>query len=492
MKSVTSFLREIYFKRVDSIGLGIFRIVYFAVLICEILQLSYFSELVFYESDLDFKFLIGTWLVVASLALLGLFSRYIYLINYLFTFFIIGTINTFEYHMFYTYLGVNFLMIFIDTSKSLSIDTYLKRRKGMEVNEETSKLFYLFFLFVGVGIVYFDSIFFKLTSRIWLSGLGMWLPASLPQLVISNNSWFLNQELVVKFLGYLTILFELVFIFLLPFRKFWSILFVIGVGLHLGILGLFPIPWFALGVTSLYLLFIPNSFWRRFVKRKSLSDSKECEKPQSLQFSLMREMKDFPFECYFRSFIIIIFLQLNVIFSTSLLLPLGKKLSSYAPLVGKISNGVALVTKNFMGITAHGLFVDGHFRGYDKIFTVRYQGKNEETFNLPILNDSGMVDKYIYSFSWAKWTFRVVGPKISQKKLEKGIKDYVRFWLYKNQNQQNNLSQFIILMKEIQVPTQWEKDFLNKQIEIPWQNVGTIKLNDQGSLDLDLKNFGEQ
>lgn len=492
METVQNFFREIYSKRVDSIGLSIFRIVYFAVLICEILQLSYFSELVFYESDLDFNFLLGTWLLVAFLSLLGLFSKYIYVINYLFTFFIIGTIDTFEYHMFYAYLGINFLMIFIDTSKSLSLDTYLKRKKGVVVDEEISQSFYLLFLFVGVGIVYLDSIFFKVTSKGWMSGLGMWLPASLPQFVHSNSSWVLNHEFIVKFLGYLTVIFEFVFIFLLPFRSCWSILFLIGVGLHLGILYVFPIPWFAIGVTSLYLLLIPNSFWRKFFKRKSLKGSDNAAILECLPLSLMRDNKEPPFRYVYRATLLIVLFQLNVIFSTALLLPIGRIFNSYTPLISKISNCLALATKNFMGITAHGVFMDGHFRGYNNIFSVQYEGRNGEKFYLPILNNNGMVDKYIYSFSWVKWTFRVVGPKINQIRLEKGMKDYVRFWLQKNKNYRDNLAQFIIQTKEIQVPTQWEKDFLNKQIEIPWQNVGTIKLNEQGSLDLDLKNFGEE
>ena len=103
----------------------------------------------------------------------------------------------------------------------------------------------------------------KLTSPLWLKGLGIWVPASLPFATHANTSALLNNEMLVKFMGYLSIVFEFLFLFLFPFRRYRAILMVIGIGLHLGILLEFPISLFAIGFGSLYLLMVPVGFWRR-------------------------------------------------------------------------------------------------------------------------------------------------------------------------------------------------------------------------------------
>src|SRR6478736_7745025 len=95
-----------------------------------------------------------------------------------------------------------------------------------------------------------------------MTGIGMWLPASMAFMTYSSWPVLLNAKWLMLSLGYLTFAFEAFFAFLF-FRKSWRIpLVLIGIGLHLGIAIIFPIPWFGLGVVAIYLLLVPLFLWR--------------------------------------------------------------------------------------------------------------------------------------------------------------------------------------------------------------------------------------
>lgn len=103
----------------------------------------------------------------------------------------------------------------------------------------------------------------------WLEGLGSWHPSSLPMITHLNNDFLLNQEYLMKIVGWLTIVFETIFCIYFFNKKLRIPFFIIGLILHLGILIEFPIPWFVLTVVTVYFLLIPVSIWQRiFVVKK--------------------------------------------------------------------------------------------------------------------------------------------------------------------------------------------------------------------------------
>ena len=272
-----------YDKKIDASGLALFRITFCMVQLCEVFQLFYFRHLVFDKipfvetAEIDFAVPLLCWMIALGFLTLGLFTRTAAIINYILSLSLIGTIETYEYHMFYLYVGVNFLLIFLNVSKVNSIDRlreklkYSTTRSVYEPKRTVSVLHYYAVILVAIGFVYFDSVFFKFTSHNWMTGIGMWLPVSLPQVTHLNVSPLLNLKWVMLGFGYLTLIFEASFIFLFWRKKWRWILFVVGVGLHIGILIVFPLPWFGLGVTSFYLLLVPVGTWRRisgYFKRK--------------------------------------------------------------------------------------------------------------------------------------------------------------------------------------------------------------------------------
>lgn len=275
MGKFKSFLKTAFDKQIDGTGLAIFRIAYSTVLLCEIAQMFYFRHLIFDKipyvevAEIEFGIPIGIWFISVLFIFLGLFTRISTIINYLMSLILIGSIGSYEYHVFYAYMGVNFIMMFMPVSQCLSIDRLLIKLKYTKANSEyipssnVSQLHYFYLAFLGVGIVYFDSIFLKTAEYSWYSGLGVWMPSSFPMMAQMNLTPLLNLKPVMLFLGYLTLVFEAVFIFIFFRKKFRLPVFIIGVGLHIGILITFPIPWFALTVVSIYLLFIPVSWWKK-------------------------------------------------------------------------------------------------------------------------------------------------------------------------------------------------------------------------------------
>jgi hypothetical protein len=121
--------------------------------------------------------------------------------------------------------------------------------------------------------------------------------------------------------------------------------------------------------------------------------------------------------------------------------------------------------KTFMGVTRHGLFLNAHFNGYNHIVKVEIW-KNGKYENIGLLEENGMVGKHIQGATWAHYTFRVSSPLLDKTQLETGLSKYISLYHeYKN-------THFKISIKELDIPTKWEKDFLKKQMEHPWQQGG--------------------
>src|SRR6478736_8899132 len=99
-------IKELYERQVDGSGIALFRIVYSAVLFCEVAQLFYFRHLVFDRipfiepPEIDVTYGLIAWMVVIVFLMLGLFTRQSAILNYAFSLVYIGTISNYAYHMF--------------------------------------------------------------------------------------------------------------------------------------------------------------------------------------------------------------------------------------------------------------------------------------------------------------------------------------------------------------------------------------------------------
>ncbi|MES2837185.1 MAG: DCC1-like thiol-disulfide oxidoreductase family protein [Bacteroidota bacterium] len=277
-------LNTLFLTKISSKTLAVFRIAFFSVLLFEVIRIYRFRNLIydkipyFEPAEITYDSILIIWGIVVTFLIIGFKNKTFSIINFVISLFLIGTLRSYEYHMFYAYMGVNFMSIFIPISKSYSIDNLIEKlnhstlKKEHKPNELVPEFYYYIIIFMGIGVVYFDSIFFKLISPLWLAGLGTWYPASMPFAVNIDSSIILNNEFLIKYFGYLTIVFEIVFIFLFWNKKFKLPFFIIGLGLHIGIYILFPIPLFALGVIAIYLLLLPPNFIEKikfhFIKKQ--------------------------------------------------------------------------------------------------------------------------------------------------------------------------------------------------------------------------------
>lgn len=270
----TRWANRMYFKRVDATGLAIFRIAFFLVFFMEVLQMFEFRHLVYdtvpfiQPADIEPSYILVSWLLTIGCLVLGLFTRVAAIINYILTVHFMGLTVLHEYHMFHVYLIVNFLVIFLPVSQVISLDAIWKRlkysstRTRYTTNGNVPVVAYYAVVFTGIGLVYFDSIFYKSMSHMWQTGLAFWLPCSIPFAVNFDNSFILNIKWLCVGLSFLSLFFETTFIFVF-FRKRWRWpVFILGAGLHFSILFEYPIPWFALGYVAMYLLVVPHYFWK--------------------------------------------------------------------------------------------------------------------------------------------------------------------------------------------------------------------------------------
>ncbi len=610
MKGLYRIISKLYDRQIDSIGLAVFRIAFAVNLLVEVARIFHFRHLIYDKipyievSEVSSTVPLAIWMLALVLIIFGAFTRFATVLNYLMALVCIGSIRSYEYHMFYTYMGVSFLMMLIPLERSFSIDRLLRKIKYSNTRtlyappQKVSVLAYYAFILLGIAFVYFDSTFYKLCSDIWMNGLGMWLPASLPQFTISDASWLMNIPWLAMSLGYLTLIFEAVFIFLFWRSKFRVSLLVVGLGLHLGILLFYPIPQFALGVMAIYLLMVPVGFWRRIFKRNQNQVSNqiyydaECplcvrtklviehldwfgrnefktvqenakEQPQfdDLKYDVLLDdlysvdrkgqvskgidtyiktlgaiiylvplswvlrvpgvyhlakkmynyvasnrytercteencgydppsvptdldpirisqkytFRDLRIAAITAIFMICLILQFNVTFHSLLIQNTFKKLHIENTFPIKIANKLTGLTiapsRLFLGITPHAVFMDNHLDGYHHIIAI--QTAHEKKTLLPIADKGGHPLSYQVNFNWVKWAFRVNGPVVDMEQLEKGIRDFTVFWARKNQVKMDSLD-LEIMVKKIQVPEKWEKDFLHRQESMPWHRAGEV------------------
>lgn len=266
---MNGFLNGLIERKVSSRNLAIFRILYSVVLLLEVIRLYRFKELVYDSmpflepSVIAVPFAFYAWILSILCLILGYKTRFFASINYLLSLLMIGAAKHFEYHAFHGYMGVNFLLMIAPVSSALSIDNLLKRINNSKTkanyipDEMVSEYYAYLFVFMGAGLVYLDSVFYKIQSPLWINGLGVWLPASMPFAVNFNATPILNIEWLMKGLGYLTLVFEAFFIFLFWNKRFKLLFFIVGIGLHIGIYLLYPIPQFAQLVITFYVLLLP-------------------------------------------------------------------------------------------------------------------------------------------------------------------------------------------------------------------------------------------
>ncbi|MGJ0486944.1 MAG: DCC1-like thiol-disulfide oxidoreductase family protein [Methylomicrobium sp.] len=275
---VLSLINRLYSKQVPATGIGLFRLFYGLVTLQEVLFLIYFNHLIFDPIpyiDVEFPtipFFLGLWGLVAFFVAIGYRYRFSLLANYLFWIVFVNFTpmqRDFDggFDMFMT--GANFFLLFMPGDRAFSVDA-LRRKLSTPFRQYlsypkpmVSALAYYLPVAICLGFLYFDSAIHKLFAEHWRNGLGSWLPSTQPYYVSAlDMSFLLNQEYLVKAIGYTIIVFQFTFLFFFNHRFLRPVYLFVGIGLHLGIalsLNIYP---FGMGMLIFYTLLVPFSWWR--------------------------------------------------------------------------------------------------------------------------------------------------------------------------------------------------------------------------------------
>jgi len=483
MNKINAAVSKIFFNKVDPIGLSIFRITFSLVLLMEVLHLFKYRSLVYFGiSEFNPTLLFIFWIPVILMLIVGFKTKIASIINYVFTVIVLSSLTKYEYHGYTIYLGLSFLMMFLPLSKKISFDALLyTNSRGKD--DKVYKVFYFAPIFLVIALVYLDSVFFKLASNMWLNGLGMWLPASLPMATWSTFPALMNNELLVKSLGYLVLIFEALFILLMWFKRFRIPLLLVGVFFHIGILFFFPIPWFALAVVGVYTLMVPIKFWLNLMNRLKLDQIKlnAIEKYKQIDNSLTIFSDKIIRRGWILFFVISLSIQLLLTIRTPFMTNiLSNSLKNEASVPSKtfaLANKVGYISHKFLGMTNHGLFLDDHFVGYSQIIKVVAEIKGEKIL-VPLINDKGQPGSYIRGNFWTNYTFRVSDKHINIDTYLLNVYPYLVYFCKTNKLNVSETN-FELYSKPIEVPTKWEKDYLDKMMDRKWNKIGVYSVQNE-------------
>ncbi len=126
--------------------------------------------------------LLPCWLAVVGLLLAGCMTRVAAIANYVCSVIVFGGMTDYEYHFDHICQGLNFLLMFAPVSEVLSIDAWRKQRRDSNTSTAAGvhPIYYFLFMVVGIGLIYIDSVLWKLKQPDWQNGYGVWRPMSSP------------------------------------------------------------------------------------------------------------------------------------------------------------------------------------------------------------------------------------------------------------------------------------------------------------------------
>lgn len=167
-------------------------------------------------------------------------------------------------------------LVFTNCFEHLTL--YKNSKKHSKLSNVISNLA-VFSICLHLGYVYFISAIHKIHSDVWFNGTALYYILHLERFT-SPISYLINKNGVITTIAtYLTILFELLFIFFIWQKQTKKIFIVTGILLHLGIYFFMMIYDFEIFYISLYGFFLPNTFWEKiYTKTIKLINIKNYKK----------------------------------------------------------------------------------------------------------------------------------------------------------------------------------------------------------------------
>jgi hypothetical protein len=240
------------------LNLSLVRIGFFSSVFGEILLL-WFLRGVCFKEDASWvaDVIVPLDLGLLFLVIIGYHSRIACIAHYI-CFSVINSYVLSHYHFDFVILALSFIFILSPKPQTLAVEARGKNGAAVPINRG-----FVFLIYMAIQLMYFDSLFFKYQDRVWLEGLVFWFSAVIPPFSTGMYPQWAENVFLMKASSYIVLAFETLFPIIL-IRKARLFFALIGITLHFGIMLLFPIPFFGMGLIALYLLFIDFDFLRKF------------------------------------------------------------------------------------------------------------------------------------------------------------------------------------------------------------------------------------
>lgn len=494
---VKSQFNRIYNKRVSPVPLGLFRIIYGISVLIEIVHLFYFRQL--FMDPIPFlepyPYPAGVLLVLWGIAILFLTVGYkvkpAAVANYVFSVLFLGygsEVFGYEWHVDSLILSGALLLLFMPTDRALSLQLWLERRSGVLNSKPTVRFIYPVLLMLLIGGVYFDSIFWKFTSDMYLSGLALWAPASLPANVYLDIQWLLDMEYLIYAASATVLFYETLFLFLVWFKPWRILLITLGVIFHIAIGIAFPLPAFGLIMVGFLLGGMPTDVYaaiyrwftgNQFQVHYETDELQIAEKYDSSGRTYQQSVIPAGFQKKFITGYLVFWLaSLFVIhFSSPFYTTYLGDRDSFWENTHKAGWLYKELVYPFTGFSSHGLYTDTHFSDYDyQIKLVYLDEEREET--LPVIRDNGMAGIYNVGRNHIYWTFRTAGPGTPRELMEERLGRFILFWMHQNDVDMDNAVVNIFKRPQKVSMTDFSKGRLHENMSGEWKLAGKFLVDD--------------
>lgn len=175
----------------------------------------------------------------------------------------------FEPYMFIANGGDNllyFIMIYMIFTNSYKHFNYYKNYKTNKILNIISNLATLSIMF-HLCLAYFVSGIHKMAADVWFNGVATYYVWQLERFNSPINQLFYKNAFFIGFSTYFTILFEILFPFLIWFKYVRPLMLVLGLFLHIGIYFTMMIYDFEILFIFIYGFWISNETWGKLLSK---------------------------------------------------------------------------------------------------------------------------------------------------------------------------------------------------------------------------------
>jgi hypothetical protein len=431
------------------------------------------------------------WLTAAVCLLVGLRTRAAALVSYIFSVLIIGFAAPrygFDGHWDVVILHLGWVFVVLPVGRALSLDAALawlsRPVRSQHVDANVGGLGELLII-VLIASIYLDSCAYKLCSPMYLHGLGLWAPASLPFTLHGAREGLLDNHALMVVMGYFALAYELSFVVLVWFRRWRLLLVAVGLCFHLTILVFFPIWSFSLMMSALYLALVPPAVYERLFERwlpralpyLGLARGGEPTRDVVSALGPLRRWAVLGGGAFWLVSLFTLFLA-SPFPGTYLMVP--------KPLAAKL-RGTAKVYKQlafpWTGFSTHGVFMDQHFKDYTWQVRLVYR-LGATVVELPLVSRDGLCIGDNRDHVWELWAFRTVAPSLKVAQVEANLGRFISFWSAKAHADLERGS-IQILARPVEVSlTEWREGLLRRNLLAPWATIGSVQ-REQGTLRIE-------